>query len=155
MKRCVQCGSDRLEDATSPDSLKLDGMTFSAELPCIRCVACGETYTHGLDIGAFEEAVARELVARGLVSASALRFLRKTAGLSGKALAELLNVSAESVSHWETGKHAIPRATWATVGALALERVAGRVDMLGCLGACAEPRREREVRLEVPRDARD
>lgn len=63
-----------------------------------------------------EAAVARALVAAGAADGDTLKWLRKTAGLRAADLADLLGVTAKTVSRWETGETPIDRATLLTLG---------------------------------------
>ncbi|MBI5518173.1 MAG: helix-turn-helix domain-containing protein [Deltaproteobacteria bacterium] len=140
MTRCHGCKQAELRDAARDLSRDLDGHLFIAAVPAQVCGACGEV-THALDdLARFDTAVTRALVAVGARGPEAARWLRKAAGLRAAELADLLGVTPETVSRWETGKHPMDRATAFTLGALAsagpAERAAA-VDRLRALGAAA------------------
>jgi DNA-binding XRE family transcriptional regulator len=92
--------------------------TFSVTVP--RTSRGGISYEAGTRA---ELAVARELVTRGAFTPESFRFLRKTLGLRAVDLAELLDVTPETISHWETGATAAPKAVWGVVAAMIGERV--------------------------------
>jgi transcriptional regulator with XRE-family HTH domain len=73
--------------------------------------------------------------------------VRKVAGLRASELAELLGVSAETVSHWETGKHPSDLATREVVAELALDTIGGRTDTRDRLRAFAHRAPPLHVRL--------
>jgi DNA-binding transcriptional regulator YiaG len=92
------------------------GTVFSAEIP-VEQTAEGAAFS-GWEVRRFELGIARALAERGVATGESFRFLRKTLGLAAKTLAELLDVNAETVSRWETGKTSIPRAAFAVLGAM-------------------------------------
>lgn len=73
------------------------------------------------DARAAEVAIAAA-VAEGPPSAAGLAFIRKALGLTAARLGELLAVRPETISRWENDAATFDRATWLTVGDLALER---------------------------------
>ena len=60
------------------------------------------------ELDRFEIEVALALARAGAHSGDAIRTMRKAVGLSATALAELLDVSLETVSRWENGGRAAP-----------------------------------------------
>ena len=126
MKRCTSCRKDQVAPAAVSASVEVGEHLFTALVPGFRCTHCGETYIDGPALGHFEECVATELARAGASSGEALRFMRKTLGLRGSDLADLLDVTAETISRWETGKWPLDRRAMALVAALASERVEGR-----------------------------
>ncbi len=79
---------------------------------------CGEILFSLEQMKAMDKAVAGELAKRGISNGKELKFLRKEAGLTGQALAELLDVTPKTVSRWETGESSIPKTIAFTVMAL-------------------------------------
>lgn len=73
--------------------------------------------------------------------------MRKTAGIRAVDLAKWLDVTPETVSHWERGKHAPDVVTLATIARLVLEAVRGENSTRVLLKAQEEPNTERTVRL--------
>jgi DNA-binding transcriptional regulator YiaG len=59
-------------------------------------------------------AVAAELARRGELPAEAFRFVRRILGMKAAELAEILNVTAQTISRRENGKQAIERHAAAT-----------------------------------------
>jgi transcriptional regulator with XRE-family HTH domain len=67
-------------------------------------------------------------------------------------LAELLDVTPETVSRWETGKLDVAHAAWATLADVVIERTEGRTRMLDRLRALREPKKlAKTVTLTLPR----
>jgi DNA-binding transcriptional regulator YiaG len=75
---------------------------------------------------AFDLAVSRELGGRAVCTGEALRFMRSALGLRAADLARLLDVTPETMSHWETGKAPVPRSAFAVVAALVDDAAEGR-----------------------------
>jgi DNA-binding transcriptional regulator YiaG len=138
---------------TSPADVELrreiDGHVFTAIVPGSRCEACGETYTAGTDGERFDLAVA-EALAFAAPSGEAFRFLRKVMGLRATDLGELLAVTGDTISRWETGKSPIDRSAFTLLGLLVREQVAGSTAVLDTLKAAASPKvLGSEVRLKL------
>lgn len=140
MQQCAQCESRRLEQTREDVHMEVDGHTFTAALPALRCLDCDETYIAGPEMGRFELRVAAILARSGMQSGGAFRFMRKAVGLRASDLAELLDVTQETISRWETGKRAVDRSALATLGALVLDKLADRQETLERLRALREPK---------------
>lgn len=121
LTRCTECGSDRLVEGLEQDTLTLAEQTFTAEVPAVRCEACGAVFFDGPALGDFERAAARELAQRGPATAETFRFMRKAIGMRAADLAEMLDVTPETISRWETGKLPMSRTTWLTLSSLVLD----------------------------------
>jgi DNA-binding transcriptional regulator YiaG len=86
-------------------------------------------------------AVACALADAGVHTGEALRCMRKALGLRGCDLARLLDVTPETISHWETGKARPNRAAFAALGAMIADAMAGRTttrDRLATLARASE-----------------
>jgi len=128
---------------------ELDGRRFAAELPARRCVACGESLVRGPALLAFEHALALELARSGSVGPEGFRFLRRMAGLDGKKLAALLDVTPNQVSRWENGRKPLERRAVALVSALATERIDERPRTIALLEALAAPHGKLPKRVQL------
>ena len=133
--RCYACKKPALRVEARTVSRTLDGQRYEAMIPADVCGACGEATFAADDLGRFEEAVTLALVDVGAGGPDAVRWLRKRAGLSGVALASALDVTPETVSRWESGKHPVDRATVFVLGVLALATDAERAALLARLRA--------------------
>lgn len=142
-RRCPVCKSGRLRKRETTERLSTCGHTFSARLETLECSACGERLASAANLERFELRVAVELARAGLASGEAMRFMRKTLGLQALELAELLRVTPETVSRWETGKQPMDHRAMAVMGALVIERFEGRSAMHDTLRALLSPRRLR------------
>ncbi len=137
--RCPSCGSTTV--ATVADrSLSIAGLSFVGSLPAARCTACEEVAFEYADLERFDLEVARALVDHGVRSPEAFRFVRKALGMRGADAAELLGVSAETVSRWENGKLRPDTNAIAVLGSLVADRLAGSSATLDRLRALADPK---------------
>jgi putative zinc finger/helix-turn-helix YgiT family protein len=138
MTKCVQCGSDKLREARSTERRTVAGVEFSAELDALKCGKCGETYVDDKALEAMELAIAAELGRLGVLKGEAFKFMRKAIDLRGIDLAELLDVTGDTVSRWERDVVPIDHAAFAVLGALASEARQGRTEMRDRLQAARD-----------------
>ena len=150
MSKCPLCTSDRLIPATILEQLEIGGVSYKADVPCTHCEGCGEDFIPAASLATFERAVAEDLTRRA-PSGKGLRFVRKELGLPARELAQLLDVTPETVSHWENDKTPVPRAVWGLVGQLHEEHLANRHTILERLQGLRTPApAPAEVRLSLP-----
>ncbi len=147
--KCPNCGREGMTDGSRELSRPVGGVTYRATVPALVCPHCGEGTISFQAMGRFEAAIARALVASGAHDGDALKWLRKVAGLRAADLADLLGVTAKTVSRWETGETLIDRASLLTLGRLAVDAGEGRSDTADALRAMARPtpKRPRKVAL--------
>ena len=88
-----------------------------------RCVRCGNSEVRP---SSRELAVAREFADVGVDMGEAFRRMRKALGLRATDLAQLLDLTPETISHWETGKVVINRAAFVALGAMVQDAIDGR-----------------------------
>jgi DNA-binding transcriptional regulator YiaG len=84
---------------------------------------CGEAYYSSDDVERFEQQSAQWIAMHGFASGKEIGFIRRAVGIRAVDLARLLGVSAETVSHWETGKYPADRATRFAIAGLVLEKL--------------------------------
>jgi len=146
MRRCHKCkGTDirKVKDRFLDTFLLSDGRALEfvfESFPQKVCSSCGERYYEAADLIAAEDAVTRELVARGIRDGAVFKHLRKALDLKATELAELLGVTAETVSRWENGHNEPDRAVWATLDLLVDDHYAGCTATLDRLRGLAEAR---------------
>lgn len=153
---CARCGGASLAAAVVSEAMEVDGRTFVAELPAVRCEGCGETYLDLGTLGTFEKLVAAKLVELGARSGAALRFMRKAIGMRAVDLADLLDVAPETLSRWENDQREVDRGALMTVGSLVLDAVRGSsatLDRLKALRAPAPPSERVIIRLGSDQEA--
>jgi len=141
MKRCTDCDKGGvLSPRTAENSREVGGHLFVAFLPAQACSSCGKLYFDTNVLERFELHVAGKLADAGVSTGPAFRFMRKALGMRATDLAALLDVSAETISRWETEKRAVDRGALALVGALVRDTLEGRTSTLELLRALREPR---------------
>lgn len=152
MKRCSRCDG-ALTSRKVDVSREVAGHVFVASLPARFCKACGETSYEAAVLQRFDLHVANRLAEAGLGNGMAFRFMRKALGLRAVDLAELLDVSAETLSRWETEKRALDRGALAVLAACVRDALAGRTSTLDTLRALRTPRTlEKRVQLDLTGD---
>ncbi|MDX2088302.1 MAG: helix-turn-helix domain-containing protein [Kofleriaceae bacterium] len=75
--------------------------------------------------------------------------MRKALGMRAVDLAQLLDVTAETVSRWETGKIDVETRAFALLGTLVIERLEGRDDAVQRLRAIEKASTAEPVVLEL------
>lgn len=123
--KCPTCGSERWKKGTAPHVEVVGGRKLKADLAAQVCTKCGEAIVALDELDRFAVAMAVTLVRAGARSGDAIRAMRKAIGLSATALAELLDVSPETVSRWEHGDREAPLPSVAALGAMVLDHPAG------------------------------
>ncbi|MBI5515499.1 MAG: type II toxin-antitoxin system MqsA family antitoxin [Deltaproteobacteria bacterium] len=146
---CVRCGGSERRDGDVEETWTFGAVSFVLRVPAQLCTGCGESYVWGPDLGAAEDRVTRELVARSVADSRAVRWLRKRARLRGAELATLLGVTPETVSRWENGHHPMDRAPLALLGMLALDAIEDRTTTLDLLRRHAQLPNTGVVRLDA------
>jgi DNA-binding transcriptional regulator YiaG len=151
MKQCAMCQGRSFKRASVELRRSVDGVAFEGKLPATVCKSCGEAYFAADVLGRFELGVAAELARMGRCTRVTFKFMRKTLGLSGVALAGLLGVEPETVSRWENGARGLDRGAFALLGGLAMERLEGRHDTHARLEALRKrlPKPKRAVRVHA------
>jgi transcriptional regulator with XRE-family HTH domain len=151
MPRCTDCDSVALlEEATAESWREIAGHRFVAVLPARRCGACEKVQFESAALRGFELRVAAILAEAGAGNGPAFRFMRKALGMRATELAQLLDVSAETISRWETEKRGVDRGALALLCGLVRDALAGRTHTLDQLRVLCEPRPlEEVVRLDT------
>ena len=153
MNRCVKCGSNGLRAVDVAETVTVGNLGFEGSVQGWTCDACGETYRAGPDVGLYDKLVSKWLAEHDVATREAFRFMRKASGMRAVDLAGLLGVTPETVSHWETGKHELPRNAVALLAAIVLEQAEGRTDTverLRRLGEHPGVAKPRVIRLKRP-----
>lgn len=127
--KCPDCGT-RMTEQREVQTLRVADRTFSAEVPVRLCPKCGHGSLSGPAMKEFELRAARELARAGVRTGDTFRFMRKTLGLTAAELAELLEVSAETISRWERGQRDVDWPAFIVLWWLVDDRLEGRADTL-------------------------
>jgi putative zinc finger/helix-turn-helix YgiT family protein len=140
MNRCVECGGP-VGAGTAEDTIRVGKARVVVTYPVRRCGKCGEEYVDGEVSRRIDLLVAARVAELGEVSGEAFRFARKALGLRAIDLAELLDVSADTISRWERGAVAVDRAALALLAAAAADALDNRTTTLDRLRALAVGKR--------------
>lgn len=152
MKRCNRCGG-HVVAKTVEASREVAGHRFVAGLPARQCKACNEISYDAFVLERFDLHVANRLVESGVGTGSAFRFLRKALGFRALDLAELLDVSTETLSRWETEKRPVDRGALTVLAACVRDALAGRTETLDTMRALRTPRTlGKRVQLDLTGD---
>lgn len=153
MQRCPQCGG-AIARAKKAHSSTVAGTTFVVKLPAYGCRDCKALFMEGTALERADLEVACVLASRGPASGEGFRFLRKTLGMRAVVIAELLNVTAETVSRWENGQRDVDGNAWIAVGSIVLERAGLPCSTLKRLmGLAKRPKLPKTVRIDLTKDA--
>ncbi len=145
MKKCHKCKGSNLQPGMISHSLKfsLDGdktILFKTEdLPALVCADCGESTVSYETMKSFELAVAKHLAGLGHPMGSAFRYMRKALGMPAARLSELLGVTPETMSRWETGDRPVSVQAFALLGSLVSDACAKRTETHDRLAAMNSP----------------
>ena len=136
--KCPMCTKGTVEAADVELSERVAGHTFTATIRGERCAACGEVFYPGPAVEAFEIAVARALTSTDEASGETFKYARKAMGIRAEDLANLLGVTRETISRWETGKHPIDSAALAVLALMVKDAAQGSTATLDALRARRE-----------------
>ena len=150
MKQCPACDARSFKQGRKNARRTVDGVSFEGTLPATICRKCSESYVDASALERFELVIADALAKLGHCTPAAFTFMRKTLGLSGIALAELLGTTPETISRWEHGARGLDRGAFALVAGIVAERIEGRDDTRARLNALRKPakRGRRVIRVE-------
>src|SRR6266536_6683611 len=118
MKRCHKCkGTDirKVRDRFVDKFLLADGRTLEfvfEDFPQKVCSSCDERYYEAKDLIAAEDAVTRDLMARGIRDSAVFKYLRKAVGLKATELADL---RVTAVARYMVRERKPPSPSWREV----------------------------------------
>lgn len=147
MKGCTECGERGLVAGPQPVTRVVGERTFQGVVQGWACPGCKEVFYDGPGLGGFEEQAAVWLAEHGVRSPAELKFMRKAAGIRARDLATWLNVSPETVSHWETGKHTPDVVARGVIASIVLDAISGATTTRDRLQAQGNPDKMTTVRL--------
>ncbi|HVE85768.1 MAG TPA: type II TA system antitoxin MqsA family protein [Myxococcales bacterium] len=128
MRRCVECGKAELRKASVRHSMAVGPYSVTGDLDARRCRHCGAVFFTADVVRQFEQRAAKHLAELGAHSGETFRFMRKTLGLRAAELGGLLDVTAETISRWETGEREVDRKAAALLQAMVIEAASGKGD---------------------------
>jgi hypothetical protein len=137
--KCTTCDSDRgaVRDVERRESRA--GVDFVTQLPARVCLDCGGALFAGPVLEKLDLAIALWLARSGRVDGESLRAMRKALGRAAKELADLLGVSAETLSRWESGAMPMDPHAFVIVGGMVADRIADRAETVVRLEAVRAP----------------
>ncbi len=141
-RRCMSCGGEMRGDATGVVSVPLErcGVTVAVAVPGRACASCGEVQVEDRVAARAQLAAGCALADAGVRNGEAFRHMRKALGLRAADLARLLDVTPETISHWETDRAAPARAAFVALAAMVEESLDGRTTSRDRLAVLAEGR---------------
>ncbi len=140
-RRCPSCKASELQKGMGREEIEVGIHVFGAQLEGYHCNCCGEVVIRLSELGRFERGIAGWLAREGVLSGEAFRFMRKAVGLRAKELAELLDVTPETISRWEKEHRQPERKAMMVLGDLVLDRLKGEgtaLKRLRLLGAAPQ-----------------
>ncbi len=149
---------DTARDTRGPRKVKehrvsVGGVVFLADLPITTSASLRDEGWRDETLERHDLAIARWLQEHGARTGDGVRWLRKMIGLEARELAEVLGVTAETVSRWENDRLEIDAVAWVVLGAIVRDRATGQTHTLDALRAARERPSlpDTAVRLEVAR----
>ncbi len=142
-RSCTRCRTGKLREAVETIEIRLRRSEVVARVavPAGRCAACGAADVPPSVVTRAHLAAGCALADAGVHTGEALRHLRRALGLRAVDLARLLDLTPETISHWETGKIAPNRAAFVALGAMAHEALDGKTATRDRLAVLAMRRR--------------
>ncbi len=127
-------------------------LRFIAQLPAMVCPGCGEDLVSAETLRGLERGVAEALARDGARTPEAFRYMRKAIGLKAMDVAELLDVTPETVSRWENGERQPETRAAKLLGILVIDHSAGRAEIQTYLQSLRKdrPAPPTERRLHLP-----
>lgn len=110
-------------------------------IAALECSECGSVEYPGDALARVELSVAREIFNKGLREGRSVRFARKALGMRASDLADVLDVTPETVSRWENDRIPVDLSVWAAIGSLVNDRLCGNEATLARLRAAKSPQR--------------
>jgi len=136
---CFECQSENVTRERVHHEITVGGVVFDAQLDAFSCQECEQSIIESAELERFEQKVALELAQHGLRSPEAVKFMRKAIGLRGIDLAELLQVTPDTISRWERGGSPIDNASFAVLGSLVIDEYYESTNTLDRLKALSKP----------------
>jgi len=148
MKRCTECGNAKFERRKHKVSAEVRVRHHSrertvpveGEITSRTCTRCGTWFDSAGDLEHFELSAAEKLVGLGISAGGILRFARKALGMRASDVADILDVTPETISHWENDRRTIDRKAFVIVRDLIRDRLRGRTSTRDQLAAFRNPK---------------
>ena len=122
--KCFNCKGETFETVEGHEmKTVVDGIAYTATCPVFQCCLCANMLIDGDNVERFDDAVNRRLAKYMQVGPDALKRLLSAGDIKGKDAAELLDVTATTVSRWVNGRAPIPKAAFIVIAVIALEMI--------------------------------
>ncbi len=148
--KCAQCGHGTLEPGVVERTVNVGELSYTAEVPAKVCPSCGAYRLSRDTMRRLSAVIAGDLAREGVATPEVFRYLRKRLQLSAKELAALLDVTPETVSRWENGKHPLDPRAMKLLGAMVLDSLGERPRLLDYLRSLQQEREPREPERRLP-----
>lgn len=121
--KCPTCGKGVMCEGETVLTTTVSGMRFDDTVAAKVCFAdaCGEAIVDCEVLVRSELWVASELSRHGVRTGEAFKFMRKALGLRGTDLADLFDVTSDTVSRWERGATGLDVLPFVMLGILVEE----------------------------------
>lgn len=139
LNRCIECKHEGLQEGKDTEERIVGGHTFQAELDVLVCPNCGETYCSAETLRQFEFQIAAWLAKHGVASGDTFRLMQGVLRLRGLELAELLDVTPETLSRWGKGHRPPDRKAVALLAAMIQDHEEGHDKTLQRLRSLQDP----------------
>jgi transcriptional regulator with XRE-family HTH domain len=153
MRSCPKCAA-RITPGTRRIAQHVGGRDFLLKVPAGTCRLCGTGYLDAESLEWGELQIACRLAMEGPANGATLRALRKSLGFLAAQLAEMLGITAETISRWETGQRRVERSAWIVVGSMVLEKANVPACTLARLKAVTCPPSPEVVTIDARPEAR-
>ncbi len=125
--KCPNCKSTKkLKAVRSAEEYEIAGHKFIVTVHALQCSECEEDLVQADELRRAELAVAERIARAGIVSGDAFRHMRGALGMKATELAELLQVTPESISRWENDKREVDRSAAMLLASMVLDTVEGK-----------------------------
>lgn len=136
---------------TEERRVSVGGVLFVAQLPVVSSASGAHEGWLDETLERHDVAIGAWLVEHGARTGDSLRWLRKTLGMKAIELAEVLGVTAETISRWENDRLEVDPIAWVVIGAIVRDHAAGETHTVDALRAArSRPKLPNTaVRLEI------
>jgi len=153
MRSCPKCGA-RVTIGIRQIAQRVGGRDFLLTVPAGNCRLCGTSYLVAEALEWGELQIACRLAMEGPANGASFRALRKSLGFTASQLAEMLDITAETISRWENGQRRVDRSAWTVVGSMVLETADMPTSTLARLKVASSPVAVQTVTIDARAPAR-
>ena len=136
--KCASCGKANLRAVRREHTHTVGSQQFSAEIEVLECPNCGNRELTAEQMKTLERMAALHIAQHGPVSGKTFRYMRRTAGIPAKEVAEAVGVAPETVSRWENGERDVDRSAWIGLALLVRDELLGATAFRSFLASLQE-----------------